>query len=294
MHAVMRKRAFTLIEMLVVVAIISVLIALLLPSIYKARWVARHAICKSNLRQQVAGFGSYSMDNRSWYPHPDVRMRERNGTKWHLQPITRVQDGFHEQVGDIFFPYLEHGKLRTEGSVTRGNSGGVLGAANYPAMRCPEYEYLLKSHNQGQWGYENNQAFQFYANCSSGVDSPTVRLTPGLTEFAPTQPHKMLQKVGDSLVMATDDGPQEYTILSSDIIQGNGWSSHGQGRMIIRNTYYNQFYFRDSLIPNYAFSDGSVRDRTLQYSQRHDVMYISKQTQGISSDAYWFPKDWAE
>lgn len=43
--------AFTLVEMLVVVAIIGVLIALLLPAIQSAREAARRAACSSNLRQ---------------------------------------------------------------------------------------------------------------------------------------------------------------------------------------------------------------------------------------------------
>lgn len=46
-----RKSAFTLVEMLVVIAIIGALIALLLPAIQSAREAARRAACSSNLRQ---------------------------------------------------------------------------------------------------------------------------------------------------------------------------------------------------------------------------------------------------
>ena len=45
-----RRRAFTLVELLVVVAIIAILIALLLPAIQAAREAARRGNCQSNLK----------------------------------------------------------------------------------------------------------------------------------------------------------------------------------------------------------------------------------------------------
>ncbi len=65
-----RKRcgAFTLVELLVVVAILTLLIPILMPSLNKAKERARMAVCKMNLKGLIAAFGNYIGANNQWYP----------------------------------------------------------------------------------------------------------------------------------------------------------------------------------------------------------------------------------
>ncbi len=64
----MKRKAFTLIELLVVVAIIALLISILLPSLSRARELAKRAVCASNLRGIGQGMHIYANDNQEWFP----------------------------------------------------------------------------------------------------------------------------------------------------------------------------------------------------------------------------------
>lgn len=62
------KKAFTLVELLVVIGIIAVLIGILLPTLNKARSAGLRASCASNLRQFGVVYQFYLYDSKGVYP----------------------------------------------------------------------------------------------------------------------------------------------------------------------------------------------------------------------------------
>ncbi len=63
-----QNKGFTLVELLVVVAIIALLVSILLPAIGRAREMGKRAVCSTNLRSVSLGYTLYSEDNQGRLP----------------------------------------------------------------------------------------------------------------------------------------------------------------------------------------------------------------------------------
>ena len=95
--------AFTLIEMLVVIAIIGILAGLLLPALTAARERGREAACKSNLRQLFMAMDMYCNHFDEYYLSAARDINTTNLERWHG---IRQQTGTDPSTGSpIYTPF---------------------------------------------------------------------------------------------------------------------------------------------------------------------------------------------
>ena len=99
------RRGFTLVELLVAIAIIAVLLLIMLPAMQAVREAARKTTCRNNLRQIGLGLANYHTDHRKFPPF----LINRKGNP---QRISDEDKGANWLVH--LLPYLEQGSLYDE------------------------------------------------------------------------------------------------------------------------------------------------------------------------------------
>ncbi len=73
------RQAFTLVELLTIIAIISMLVGLLFPALSQARERGRRINCLSNLRQLSIAMNLYADDNKGRLPAPFYHVEKGGG-----------------------------------------------------------------------------------------------------------------------------------------------------------------------------------------------------------------------
>jgi prepilin-type N-terminal cleavage/methylation domain-containing protein/prepilin-type processing-associated H-X9-DG protein len=128
------RPAFTLVELLVVMAIIAILVSLLLPSVQAAREAANRAKCQSNIRQ--IGLAALNFESGS-------RGLPRAGEHIFPNPTTGVNMKAQDLVSAyaLLLPYIEGGQISDQYNFQwryNQKAGNIAASKNAPAIFfCP-------------------------------------------------------------------------------------------------------------------------------------------------------------
>lgn len=270
---------FTLIELLVVIAIIAILMALLLPALATAKFFARLAVCKSNLKQITTGITTYTNDFDSCYPDG-----------------SRVSAHYAEgRVSSWEIP-----------STTYDNTlATYYGGDNYLDM-TPQKNDLWKCPQTNPGAKPIEASYARYHSLLPGCTASGPEQPDGLRYYS--NPEKVMRRLGQKFTFnpvgfsTTKIEDLKYNILASDYIKRIGYtdfssfSNHIWGGDRILNTNAKPLYFytttgRQTI--NYAFDDCSVKDITFKTPQEEAFIHYAD-VMGSGSDYYCLPIDWGE
>lgn len=156
MRSALSRRAFTLIELLLVVAIIALLISILLPALGKARKAARVSVCMSNQRQIASANINYAADwkNRlcaySWTPQTSVSQwgdTNAHGGDYIQAHANQAVDIVRRMTGrgnDGYFRVIDNRMVdRNFGHLPLVDGGYLAQKLPEPVAACPEDRQTL-------------------------------------------------------------------------------------------------------------------------------------------------------
>jgi prepilin-type N-terminal cleavage/methylation domain-containing protein len=104
-----RRKAFSLVELLVVTAIIAVLVGLLLPAVQASREAARRSTCSNNLRQHILALSAYHASHDRLPPGrlfgKSTAPNQRLDYSWAALALTQLEQPSLYQAIDFTLPW---------------------------------------------------------------------------------------------------------------------------------------------------------------------------------------------
>jgi len=119
-----RGKAFTLVEVLVVIAVIALLMAILMPALQRVKKMAKAIVCQSNLRQWGLWFPMYTSDNDERF----FAMHHPHGHPWH-----EVMRPYYKDFNDVLLcPMAAKHKCESDRHYWQEHGGGKFSSWAVP------------------------------------------------------------------------------------------------------------------------------------------------------------------
>ncbi len=238
------RRAFTLIEVLVVVAIIALLVAVLLPSLAAARHQAASVVCRTRLRELYNGHLFYSQEYKQFFPQYEWWLWDCHPTSWNPGESLAWYTGGHvyDKSGGTWWAdssrWVEYGhiyKYVKDKEVyfcprdRKRRMGVAIGAGgpNCGSKPITSYTRLLETHNLalghaqgGIWG--NSQAADNAPTDFLSID----RIKPA--NLAKVAPPGLGQYVSTYLTRKFATTPDRIALLFEEWPNGEGEDTLGR------------------------------------------------------------------
>ena len=265
------RRNFTLMELLVVMVIIAILVSMLLPSLSKARFMAKNAVCASSLSQTAKSLTLYTLQNNKFYPAgrpinlngEENSHRSTNTSRWKASERLNTLDA-HKVLGNLMgytdqFPDWKVDIMQCplgKEEVRWFDEDVINGTKSMGTLKSD-------SGNRHSWHTDSTGFYNMYFDLEGGLIK------------------KAMRRLGDTFISWR--GPEEFNIIGSDVFQrmrivlasnsavgvmtnhvlgGDrnwSWDDPGSAHFSYGPLYYNTTIGKT--LSNWAFDDGSVKGR---------------------------------